>query len=187
MSKAKLNYQLNLCTSKDVLRFPITNIYVTKESIFATDSHILTHLPTNYLFDEASINNENWFDFYIPTNQYKMLLNSLCKLTIDFDNKLIKSVKNNGVFNASFHSAESLEYPKAKSVINLSDESNTEKNSIDINIEYLTKANKALDINKNEGVKIVIKENKHYYIHSREYRKLSYDIPFALIMGMNPI
>lgn len=84
MKKNKMNYQLNLCVSKDNLRPAMMNIYVTKENIFATNGYILVHIPTNYIFDEASINNQNWFDFYIEASQYKLLLNSTTKVDIDF-------------------------------------------------------------------------------------------------------
>lgn len=184
MKKNKMNYQLNLCVSKDNLRPAMMNIYVTKENIFATNGYILVHIPTNYIFDEASINNQNWFDFYIEASQYKLLLNSTTKVDIDFQTKIATTITNKGIFKASISSADNLPFPNCQNVIDLRDESLTEKSVLNIDLNYLTIANKALNISKTEGVKIHIKERNHYYIFSKEYSELSYKIPFALVMGM---
>ena len=184
MNKLKLNYQINLCVSKDTLRPAMNYIKVTKKHIFATDSHILVHIPTNYIFDDESINSENWADFHIEPNQYKLLLNSTAKMSINFESKIITTVKSTGVFNASILPSDTLNFPNCKQVIDLSEKSLTEKNVLDIDLDYLTKANKALDIKKNKGVKIQIKSHNRYYIFSKEFSQLSYDIPFTLVMGM---
>ena len=184
MNKLKLNYQLNLCVSKDNLRPAMTMIKVTKKHIFATDAHVLIHIPTNYIFDDESINDENWFDFYMEPNQYKLLLNSTAKMNINFETRIITTVKNTGIFNASFLPADSLNYPDCKQVIDLGPDNLTDKNTLDINLEYLTKANKALNIQRDKGVKIHIKGRNQFYIFSKEYQEISYEIPFALVMGM---
>lgn len=184
MSKLKLNYQINLCVSKDTLRPAMNCIKVTKKHIFATDSHILVHIPTNYIFDDESINSENWADFHIEPNQYKLLLNSTAKMNINFESKIITTIKSTGVFNASILAADRMSFPDCKQVIDLSENSLKEKSILDINLDYLTKVNKALDIKKNKGVKIQIKNRNQYFIFSRDFSELSYDIPFALVMGM---
>lgn len=184
MNKPKLNYQINLCVSKDNLQPSMTMIQVTKKHIFATDAHVLVHIPTSYIFDNESINNENWFDFYIEPNQYKLLLNSTAKMNINFETKIITTVKNTGIFNASFLSAGPLNYPDCKQVIDLSSDNLTDKNTLDVNLEYLTKVNKALNIQRDKGVKIHIKHKNQFHIFSKEYQEISYEIPFALVMGM---
>ena len=184
MSNQKINFQLNLCTSKDKFRPNLSMVYVTKKHVFATDSHVLAHIPTNFLFDDDTINDDNWFDFYIDSNQYKLLLNSTAKASVDFSTKIITTVKSTGVFNASILPSENLKFPDCKSLISLSDDNLTDKNTMHINLDLLTKANKALNIQKDKGVTIKVKNNNHYYIFSKEYKTLSYDIPFALVMGM---
>lgn len=184
MSNQKINFQLNLCTSKDKFRPNLSMVYVTKKHIFATNSHVLIHIPTRFIFDDETINNDNWFDFYIDSNQYKLLLNSIAKASVDFNTKIITTVKSTGVFNASILPTDSLKFPNCKLLIDLSDNNLKEKNTIHINLDLLNKANKALNIHKDEGVTIKVKNNNHYYIFSKEYKSLSYDIPFALVMGM---
>ena len=184
MSNQKINYQLNLCTSKDKFRANLSMVYVTKKHIFATNSHVLIHIPTRFIFDYDTINSESWFDFYIDSNQYKLLLNSISKASVDFDNKIITTVKSTGVFNASIFPTAAFNFPNCKLLIDLSDDNLKEKNTIHINLDLLTKANKALNIHKDKGATIKVKNNNHYYIFSKEYKTLSYDIPFALVMGM---
>jgi len=184
MGNQKINFQLNLCTSKDKFRDNLSMIHVTKKHVFATDSHMLVHIPTSFMFDNDTINDDNWFDFYIDSNQYKLLLNSTAKASVNFDAKIITSIKSTGVFNISILPADSLKFPNCKVLINLSDDNLTEKNTMHINLDLLTKANKALNIQKDKGVTIKVKDNNHYYVFSKEHKNLSYDIPFALVMGM---
>lgn len=184
MSNQKINFQLNLCTSKDKFRDNLSVVCVTQKHVFATDGYILAHIPTNFLFDDDTINSENWFDFYIDPNQYKLLLNSTAKASVDFNTKIITSVKSTGTFNVSILSTDTLNFPNCKSIINLSDDNLTEKDTLHINLDLLTKANKALNIPKDKGVKIRVTNYNHYYVFSKEYKSLSYDIPFALVMGM---
>lgn len=184
MKNQKINYQLNLCTSKDKFRPNLSMVYVTKKHVFATDSHILAHIPTNFIFDDDTIKDESWFDFYIEPNQYKLILNSIAKASVDFNAKIITTVKSTGTFNVSILPTDNLKFPDCNAIINLSDDNLTDKNTLHINLDLLTKANKALNIHKDKGVKINVKNNNHYYIFSKEYKSLSYDIPFALVMGM---
>lgn len=184
MKNKRMNYQINLCVSKDSLRPAMQMIHVTKENIFATNAHLLVHIPTNYIFSDETINNINWFDFYIEVSQYKLLLNSTTKIDIDFEAKTATTLTNKGIFKAFILSANTLPFPDCKGVINLSEQSLTEKSVLNIDIDNLVKANKALNIAKNEGAKIQVKDKNQYYIFSREYNELSYEIPFVLVMGM---
>jgi len=70
----RMNFKLHFACSKDDLRPSMTQVYVTKENIVATDANILAVVPTKDVFDDPSIDLLPEEGLYIDSNDWKKLV-----------------------------------------------------------------------------------------------------------------
>jgi len=70
----KMNFKLHFACSKDDLRPSMTQVYVTKKNIVATDANILAVVPTEDVFDDPSIELLPEEGMYIDSNDWKKLV-----------------------------------------------------------------------------------------------------------------